>query len=238
MDKRIKNVTKRHDKDKTYESITPSDIRNKQKRQEIALMKKIAERRNAKVESLKKKKVREEFGEEAMPKGVTKTIESMRKTDETLVKDADDDEILGEQNIDEFSSYFNNETTPRILMTTNRRPRGKIFDFLKEIKAAIPGVEYYERKNYMIKKVIEEAKERGFTDLMLFYEKAGKVNSLIVSHLPDGPTATFRVSGIRLRMDIKGHGAAPGSTNPELIMNQFDTMLGHRIGRMLAALFP
>jgi rRNA maturation protein Rpf1 len=40
-------------------------------------------------------------------------------------------------------------------MTTNRRPKGKIFDFLKEIKAAIPNVEYYERKNFLIKDVIE-----------------------------------------------------------------------------------
>jgi hypothetical protein len=34
---------------------------------------------------------------------VTKTIESMRVADETLIKDADDEEIKGEQDIDEFS---------------------------------------------------------------------------------------------------------------------------------------
>ena len=49
----------------------PSDIKNKQKRQEIALMKKMALRREAKIDRLKKKKIREEHGEEAMPKGVT-----------------------------------------------------------------------------------------------------------------------------------------------------------------------
>lgn len=129
---------------------------------------------------------------------------------------------------------------PRILMTTNRRPRGKLFDFMKEIKTAIPGVEYYERKNFQIKQVIEWAKERGFTDLMLWYEKNGKPHSLILSHLPKGPTATFRVSSTKCRMDIPNHGAAPtaNETNPELIMNNFDTMLGHRLGRMLASLFP
>jgi rRNA maturation protein Rpf1 len=30
-------------------------------------------------------------------------------------------------------------------MTTNRRPKGGLFQFLKEIKEAIPSVEYYER---------------------------------------------------------------------------------------------
>ena len=87
-------------------------------------MKKVENRRVAKIEKLKKQKIREEHGEEAAPKGVTKTIESMRVKDETIITDADDEEIKGEHNIDEFSSYFNNETTPRILMTTNRRPNG------------------------------------------------------------------------------------------------------------------
>ena len=124
LDKKIKSVTKKHDKEKEIKIKNPNDIRNKQKRQEIVLMKKVAERREAKIEKLKKRKIREEHGEEAMPKGVTRTIESMRVKDETIITDADDEEIKGEQNIDEFSSYFNRETTPRILMTTNRRPRG------------------------------------------------------------------------------------------------------------------
>ena len=68
--------------------------------------------------------MREELGEEAMPKGITKTIESMRVADETLIDNNDDEEIKGEQEIDEFSSYFQNLTTPKILMTTNRRPKG------------------------------------------------------------------------------------------------------------------
>lgn len=96
---------------------------------------------------MKKKKLRTEEGEEAAPKGVTKTIESMRVADETLITNADDEEIKGEQNIDEFSDYFKNLTTPKILMTTNRRPRGGIFDFLKEVKTAIPNSYYYERAN-------------------------------------------------------------------------------------------
>ena len=87
-------------------------------------MKKMENRRGAKIEKLKKQKIREEHGEEAAPKGVTRTIESMRVKDETIITDAEDDEIKGEQNIDEFSKYFEGVTTPRILMTTNRRPRG------------------------------------------------------------------------------------------------------------------
>ena len=107
----------------------------------------MSERRVLKLEHLKKKKIREELGEDAAPKGVTNTIESMRVKDETLITEIDD-ELKGEQSIDEFASYFKQDTTPRILTTTNRRPNGKIFDFMKEIKTSFPGCEYYERKNF------------------------------------------------------------------------------------------
>jgi ribosome production factor 1 len=63
------------------------------------------------------------------------------------------------------------------------------------------------------------------------------IDTLILTHLPDGPTATFRVSGLKLRHEISNYGN-PSSHNPELILNNFDTMIGHRIGRMLAALYP
>lgn len=79
------------------------------------------------LDKLKKKKVREEDGEEFLPKGTTKTIESMRVADETLINDAEDEDIKGEQEMDEFSSYFKNQTTPKILLTTNRRPKGVSF---------------------------------------------------------------------------------------------------------------
>ncbi len=62
---------------------------------------------------------------------------------------------------------------------------------------------------------------------------------MILSHLPEGPTATVRVSGIVLNEDIPNHGANNGAlVAPELILNNFDTMLGSRIGRLIASLFP
>ena len=42
-----------------------------------------------------------------------------------------------------------------------------------------------------------------------------------------------------LNEDIKDHGANNGLlVAPELILNNFDTMLGSRMGRMIASLFP
>lgn len=148
LEKKIKILQKQKDKGapKTgkYEREA-SEIKNKHKRLEVVVRRRMQAHLEAKLEKLKKKKTREEHGEDAAPKGKTATIESMRVKDETMMEDQNDEDIVGEQNIDEFDKYFNRESTPKILITTNRRPRGKIFQFLKELKMTIPNVVYYPR---------------------------------------------------------------------------------------------
>lgn len=122
-----------------------------------------------KIKRLQTKKLREELGEEQVPKGKSQTIESMRVPDATMMDNANEDEdIIGEQNIDEFDKYFNREVTPKILVTTNRRPKGDIFNFLKELKLTIPNLEYYPRQNFKIREIIEWCKEKDYTDIMVF----------------------------------------------------------------------
>ena len=59
---------------------------------------------------------------------------------------------------------------------------------------------------------------------------------MIVCHLPDGPTAMFNLSSMKLIQDIEGHGKAT-SHKPELVLNNFSTRLGLRVGRMFGSLF-
>ena len=128
LEKRIKSLTKKKEKngpkkpEKFQRAI--NDIKNKHKRQEVVLRRRMEANAEKKLKSLTTRKSREELGEEAVPKGKNETIESMRVPDETLMDNVDDEDIVGEQNIDEFDKYFNRETTPKILMTTNRRPKG------------------------------------------------------------------------------------------------------------------
>lgn len=77
-------MTKKAEKEKPIKKEA-SEIRNKKKRQEVVILKKMASKKDKLLERLKKRKLREENGEEAAPKGVTKTIESMRVADETLI---------------------------------------------------------------------------------------------------------------------------------------------------------
>mmetsp|Transcript_14483 Transcript_14483/g.22480 ORF Transcript_14483/g.22480 Transcript_14483/m.22480 type:complete len:91 (-) Transcript_14483:212-484(-) len=75
---------------------------------------------------------------------------------------------------------------------------------------------------------------------MVLQEKWGVPHSMILCHLPEGPTATFRVSSVKTNSEIPHHGSNSDMQKvaPELILNNFDTMLGNRVGRMIASLFP
>ena len=88
----------------------------------------------------------------------------------------------------------------------------------------------------------EWAASRGYTNLAIFHEtkkfsKGPRVDGLLLIHLPSGPCAHFRVSNLVLTADIRGHGR-PTSHTPELILNNFTTALGHRVGRLFASLLP
>jgi len=85
---------------------------------------KLIKHTNKFADRLKKKTIRLEKGEDAVPKGETMTIEKMRVEDEGFIEDANDEEVLGAEKMDEFASYFANQTEPKILLTTNKRPKG------------------------------------------------------------------------------------------------------------------
>jgi ribosome production factor 1 len=63
------------------------------------------------------------------------------------------------------------------------------------------------------------------------------VDALLIIGLPNGPTAHFKLSNLVLRKDIKNHGN-PTSHQPELVLNNFTTRLGNRVGRFFQSLFP
>ena len=67
----------------------------------------------------------------------------------------------------------------------------------------LPAAQYFKRAGFPIKKIIEYASKRGYTDLMVFNEDRKEVNGLLVVHLPGGPTAHFKLSKLVLGTDIK-----------------------------------
>ncbi|KAG7514083.1 hypothetical protein JOB18_024434 [Solea senegalensis] len=218
-------------------TFSVSEIKNKQRRH-MMFMKFKQEKRKQKMQlKKKKKKEREALGDKAPPKEVPKTIENQRVYDETTV-DPEDEEVAFDEGTDEFSAYFNGITNPKVLITTSDRPRGRTVRFCRQLATVIPDAHVYYRRGLALKKVIPQCIARNFTYLMVINEDRKVPNGLVLCHLPDGPTAHFKVSSVRLQKELKRRGKDPTEHFPEVILNNFTTRLGHSIGRLFAALFP
>lgn len=217
--------------------LKSSNVKNKLLRSELYKKEKNTKNKEKRKEREKRKRERDELGAAAPPKQIQKTIDNMRVKDETIV-DIDDEEIMQDAANDEYKTYFERENIPKILFTTCNRPKShETLSFIKELLEVIPNSEYKNRKGIDIKKIIPEAIDRGFTDLVVINEDHKKANGILISHLPDGPTMHFKLSSIQRVKSIKNHGRL-SKHKPEVILNNFNTRLGHSVGRCLAALFP
>mmetsp|Transcript_4800 Transcript_4800/g.13791 ORF Transcript_4800/g.13791 Transcript_4800/m.13791 type:complete len:370 (-) Transcript_4800:4153-5262(-) len=214
-----------------------SHIGNKQKRS--ATYAKLKHRKQKDKKLRREKAAKEDAkaiaeGREPEPKQEPKTIESTRDWGEGGRVAVED--LAEEHAEDEFASHFAAERPPNVLLTTNYRPSKVMYQFLADLLDVFPAAQYYKRSGFAIKKICTYAAARGFTDLVVVNEDRKQINGLLVVHLPEGPTAHFRLSKVVLSKDIKGHGRATAH-KPELIMSGFGTKLGHRVGRLFSSLF-
>lgn len=196
------------------------------------------EKRKVKKDSQKlRKKEAEELGDKAPPKQVPRTIENTREADVTTI-DHDDEEVQFDITNDEYASYFSKTYEPKILITSSDNPHTKTIHFIRELTKIIPNSECRWRHRSSVKKMIASAKKRDFTDVIVVNEDRRNPDGILVTHLPDGPTAYFKVSNVKLTKDLKrGTMKEFTSHRPEVLLNNFQTRLGEAISRMLASLF-
>ncbi|KAI7754060.1 hypothetical protein M8C21_009575 [Ambrosia artemisiifolia] len=219
--------------------LLPSMIKNKDKRS--ALYAKLKHEKKA--EKRKQAKAREalesralELGEELPPKKVPRTIENTREADETVCR-PDDEELFAGNDADEFSSVLNQNRAPKVLMTTCRFNSTRGPALIKDLLTIIPNSEYYKRGTYDLKKIVDYANNKEYTSVIVVHTSRREPDALLIIGLPNGPTAHFKLSNLVLHKDLKGHGN-PTSHKPELVLNNFTTRLGHRVGRLIQSLFP
>ncbi|KAL6769097.1 hypothetical protein ACKKBG_A17470 [Auxenochlorella protothecoides x Auxenochlorella symbiontica] len=177
----------------------------------------------------------EKAGAEPVPKPVPKTIENTRELDETIVA-PDDEEVAAEETQDEFADHFKRVRPPHVLITTCFKPSGIMYKFIAELLEVFPNATYYKRQGFPLKKIVQFAKNRDFSDVVVINEDRKMINGMLVTHLPEGPTAQFRLSNLKLSTEISNHGRI-SSHRPEVVLNNFSTRLGHRVGRLFASLF-
>ncbi|GAB6029334.1 Ribosome production factor 1 [Chamberlinius hualienensis] len=211
-----------------------SRIKNKIRRQ-AAYIKLLRAKKKAKYEARQKRKEEAERLGDAAPKPVTRTLENTRERDETMIK-GEDEEVEKDEATDEMASYFNKLYEPKVLITSADNPHTKTNRFCRELTMIIPNSQVLFRSKASLKKLAVKAHERGFSDMIVINEDRRKPNALLLVHLPEGPTAYFRMSNVKLCKQIKNCGEMT-SHRPEIILNNFSTRLGHTVSRMLASIF-
>lgn len=70
-----------------------------------------------------------------------------------------------------------------------------------------PNATYYKRQGFPLKKIVQFAKNRDFSDVVVINEDRKMINGMLVTHLPEGPTAQFRLSNLKLSTEISVCGA-------------------------------
>jgi ribosome production factor 1 len=140
--------------------------------------------------------------------------------------------------MDEFAEFFAGTETPKILITSSRRPSKKTDAFCSEAADIFPNCQYVPRPlSHLVKDVCRDALEEQFTHVIVISENQKLPETLILTKLPHGPTAYFHLSSIKPGKEIYKHGRS-SAHSPELILNNFTTRLGHTIGRFFVSLFP
>jgi ribosome production factor 1 len=164
------------------------------------------------------------------------TLENTREFDDTVVA-PDDAEVAGDEADDEFAGVWAGGEVPKVMVTTQQGPSGKIFPVIAELLNVVPNSFYYRRGRFELSRICEWAADRSFTHVAVLTERRKVPNGLLLVKLPAGPTAAFKLRSTVLPGDIAGHGRATTHV-PEVLLNRFGTRLGRRVGRLLGSLFP
>uniref|UniRef100_A0A0K8S4Z8 Brix domain-containing protein n=1 Tax=Lygus hesperus TaxID=30085 RepID=A0A0K8S4Z8_LYGHE len=126
---------------------------------------------------------------------------------------------------------------PKIMMTTSRDPSSRLKQFIKELRLIFPNAQKMNRGNYEMKQLIEACRANDVTDFIVVHEHRGVPDTLVICHLPYGPTAYFNIADVTMRHDIPDIGTM-SEQYPHLIFHNFTTRLGKRVQDILKYLFP
>ncbi len=171
-----------------------------------------------------------------IPRAVPKTVESKRVfTDDQIM---DEEALAAMASSDEFASFFVDGQAPKILVTTTKRPTEETATFADELADLFPTATYRERPpKALISDIVASANGAAYTHLVVVNESRKALDTLSIVKLPEGPTAIFQLTSVVPSKAIHNHGRATCHT-PELILNNFATRVGHRVGRLFISLFP
>ena len=126
---------------------------------------------------------------------------------------------------------------PRVLLTTTRDPSQRLSQFIKELKLVFPESTRMNRGKLSTSEMMDLARRNSFSDVIVVGETRGHPDSLLVSHLPFGPTLRCTLFNVVMRHEVE---KMPHMSQqfPHLVFENFVSQLGDRVQSILKHLFP
>uniref|UniRef100_A0A7E4ZWY8 Brix domain-containing protein n=1 Tax=Panagrellus redivivus TaxID=6233 RepID=A0A7E4ZWY8_PANRE len=126
---------------------------------------------------------------------------------------------------------------PIVCITTSHNPSSKLKQFAKEVALVIPNSMRVNRGNNDIKSIMKACKDNGVSDVIFLHETRGRPDSMVISHLPHGPTAFFSLHDVVMRHDMPDMGTMPEQF-PHLMFEGMNSKVGQRVTSILKYIFP
>jgi ribosome production factor 1 len=192
------------------------------------------DRKTKKKAKAKIRRARREDPDSAPPAQKPTTTEDKRIGEVTVNKS--DSEFQADMMLEELQTQ--QESTKTMMLCAEEHPSERTYLFMKELCFSIPGCQFFKRKTFPLKKIATFAGSRGFNTMILIQEKEGNPDSMFVVSLPEGPTAYYKISGLRLGSEMKHTVPCNPEHKPEIITANFKTRLGLRVSKQLESIFP
>ena len=87
-----------------------------------------------------------------------------------MVEDPTEDKELVDQASEKFAALFtlvlsfifilSRGAAPKVLITTCLKPHREVFEFVRDLMTLLPSVEFYTRRDYKLKQILEWAVKR------------------------------------------------------------------------------
>ena len=161
----------------------------------------------------KRKSLREEHGEAAVPKLIPKTTDNMREGDDTMVH-SDDEEVGLDEQDDEYFERYHDDVEPNILLTTQIDPCPRTRKFMDELLAMIPNSEFFERRGYAVKQITQFAVNRGYTDIIIVGDSGGGQKRFPCMHTAFMFYTSFLPTRCNTQHRLDDHDPSPPGSHP------------------------
>eukprot|EP00834_Sanchytrium_tribonematis_P003407 NODE_130_length_16779_cov_1.687410.p5 type:complete len:303 gc:universal NODE_130_length_16779_cov_1.687410:11027-11935(+) len=140
-----------------------------------------------------------------------------------------------------------------ILLTTSRSPSSTLLQFVKELSIIFPKANRVNRGNSTVEEIMQVAKQKQITDVIIIHETRGVPDTMTVSHLPNGPTLRCSIHNVVSRHQVQQEARRNNSqdsqemeyvmknvpqSDPFVISNNFKSKVGGRVSTILKAIFP